>query len=137
MIKWQDDFKIHVEHIDEQHKHLFEIADAIHELLILPAYIDRYDEIIHLINELKDYTKFHFAEEEKLMMELGYNKLFSHKVMHHDFIEKMENIDIYAIDENQTEWLLELLDYITNWITEHIIKTDKYVGEWYQEVHKN
>ena len=40
------------------------------------------------------------------------------------------------IDENQTKVLLELVDYITVWITEHIMKTDKYLGKWYQEIHK-
>lgn len=133
MIKWQEAFKINIGHIDEQHQYLFEVANKIHELLILPTYIDRYDEIIQLVNQLKEYTKFHFAEEEKLMQEMGYNKIFSHKIMHQDFIKKIESIDLYAMDENQTGWLLDLLDYVMRWITEHIMKVDKYVGIWYQE----
>ena len=136
MIRWSDDFKIGIEVIDEQHKTLFNIAENLHELLMLPHHTDRYDEIITLVNELKEYTKFHFNEEEKIMLTVSYNKLFSHKVMHNDFIEKMDSIDIYTVEENQTKYLLELVDYITTWITEHIMKTDKYLGEWYEEIHK-
>lgn len=136
MIRWSDDFKIGIEVIDEQHKTLFNIAENLHELLMLPHHTDRYDEIITLVNELKEYTKFHFNEEEKIMLTVSYNKLFSHKVMHNDFIEKMDSIDIYKVEENQTKYLLELVDYITTWITEHIMKTDKYLGEWYEEIHK-
>lgn len=136
MIRWSDDFKIGIEVIDEQHKTLFNIAENLHELLMLPHHTDRYDEIITLVNELKEYTKFHFNEEEKIMLTVSYNKLFSHKVMHNDFIEKMDSIDIYKVEENQTKYLLELVDYITIWITEHIMKTDKYLGEWYEEIHK-
>lgn len=136
MIRWSDDFKIGIEVIDEQHKTLFNIAEKLHELLMLPHHTDRYDEIITLVNELKEYTKFHFNEEEKIMLTVSYNKLFSHKVMHNDFIEKMDSIDIYTVEENQTKYLLELVDYITTWITEHIMKTDKYLGEWYEKVHK-
>lgn len=136
MIKWSDDFKIGIDVIDKQHKTLFEIAGKLHDLLMLPSRTDRYDEIIALVNELKAYTKFHFDEEEKVMLEVSYNKLFSHKVMHNDFIEQMDSIDFSTIDENQTKVLLELVDYITVWITEHIMKTDKYLGKWYQEIHK-
>ena len=136
MIRWSDDFKIGIEVIDEQHKTLFNIAENLHELLMLPHHTDRYDEIITLVNELKEYTKFHFNEEEKIMLTVSYNKLFSHKVMHNDFIEKMDSIDIYKVEENQTKYLLELVDCITIWITEHIMKTDKYLGEWYEEIHK-
>ncbi|WP_082238736.1 bacteriohemerythrin [Niameybacter massiliensis] len=137
MIKWQDSFKVKVDIIDEQHQRLFEIAEAAHELLMLPSYTDRFDEIMQLAEELKDYTKFHFAEEEKLMMKIKYNKLFSHKVMHQDFIEKMDSIDIYTVDENQTQCLLDLVGFITEWITEHILKTDKVLGQWYTQVYND
>ena len=125
MITWKDDYLLGIEEIDKQHQQLFKIATDIHELIRNELIIDKYDRILKLLAELKDYTIFHFTSEEEYMMSIGYKKLFSHKVEHADFIDKINNVDLEKIDMDHEQYLLEILDFVLNWIAEHILKTDK------------
>jgi hemerythrin len=125
MIEWRSEFLLGIEKIDEQHKKLFQIASEIHQAMRNQLVTDKYDEIVRLITELKDYTVFHFTYEEEYMSNIGYRKLLSHKVEHHDFVEKISNIDYNRVDMNQDEYLTELLDFVVDWIAKHIMETDR------------
>ncbi|MGB9975588.1 bacteriohemerythrin [Thermovenabulum sp.] len=125
MIKWKDDYKIGIYEIDNQHRRLFEIAEDTYNLLKNEFILDKYDKIIELISELKDYAKYHFKSEEDYMEKIGYKRLLSHKVEHKDFIEKIDSIDVFKIDQNQEAYVMELLDFIVNWISNHILEKDK------------
>ena len=67
MYKMKKEFETGIEFIDEQHAKLFEIANETYNLLMNDFKIDKYDEVIELLVELKDYTKFHFKQEEEYM----------------------------------------------------------------------
>lgn len=130
MIEWKDEYALGVESIDEQHKKLFEIADRIYDLIRNTLLMDKYDAIVEIIHELKDYTVYHFAAEEEYMKSIGYKKLLSQKVAHDDFLHKVEEIDFEKIDNGQNAYLLETLDFVVEWLEQHILKEDKLiVGE--------
>lgn len=125
MVYWKDEYSLGVEFIDEQHKRLFELAGEIYDLLKNEFYVDKYHRIVNLLEELGNYAVFHFQAEEAYQKEIGYKKFLSHKVEHDDFVAKFENIDLKTIDENQDSFILELLDYVVNWIGDHILLRDK------------
>lgn len=132
-MKWKPAYAIGVEVIDQQHKKLFDLAEEAERLLELPDYLDKYDEIIEIVQELKDYVVYHFEEEEKFLLEMKYNKFFGHKVHHEDFISEMNQIDIYAIDENQSKELLRITDLITEWLIKHVLGEDRLWAKYYIE----
>jgi len=125
MIEWRNDYLLGIDKIDEQHKELFRIAAEIYALMKNDLLTDKYDQILRLISELKDYTVFHFNSEEEYMQSIGYRKFFSHKVEHNDFIEKISNVDVDKIDLDHEQYLLEILDFVVNWIAKHILEVDK------------
>lgn len=125
MFKWKSEYETGIEKSDEQHKKLFEIANRAYELLTNDLYLDKYDKIIHIIEELKDYTVFHFTEEEEYMLSISYKKFFSHKVEHENFIKKFNDIDYNRIDDGQNKYIMELLEFIYRWIDGHILIKDK------------
>ena len=86
---------------------------------------DKYDRIVDIIEELKDYAVYHFSFEEKYMASIKYRKLFSHKVIHDDFIAKINEVDLDNVDESQDEYLLGILDFVVQWIEQHILGTDR------------
>ena len=115
--------------IDEEHKKLFEIANQAYELLTNEFIPDKYDYILEVINELKNYARYHFDHEEAYMESTKYRKLLSHKIEHDSFIEKINEYDEEIIDEKQKEILLDLLDFLTDWLVDHILKQDKLIAE--------
>jgi hemerythrin len=127
MFKWKQDYVLGVGVIDEQHKKLFEIGERAYQLLKDKFRTDKYDEIVSILAELKDYTIFHFETEEKYMMSIGYKKFLSHKVYHNDFMETINNANLGSIDKNQDEYIMELLGFVAKWIDEHILQQDKQI----------
>ena len=127
MINWKEEYRIGIKLIDEQHKKLFELANKAFDLLKDDFYIDKYDDIIMILKELKNYAIYHFKSEEDYMESIKYRKILSHKVEHDDFIQKIVEVDIDKIDENQDKYILDLLEFIVNWIDKHILGTDKLI----------
>ena len=127
MLQWKAEYLIGVELIDEQHKHLFEIGNRIYELLENYIYVDKYDKIVAIINELSEYTRYHFKTEENYMIQIKYPKYFDQKVEHDDFIRKIEEIDLRDLDENQNKHIGDILTFVFTWILEHILKKDKLI----------
>ncbi|WIV10652.1 bacteriohemerythrin [Proteiniborus sp. MB09-C3] len=124
IFKWKDNFSIGIEEIDKQHKRLFEIGGEIYNLAILKDGQDHYDEIIRLLNSLKDYTVYHFGFEENLMKKYNYEDIEKHKGQHDKFIEKLNEIETQDIDSRQKKVVLDILDFVINWISSHILGSD-------------
>lgn len=127
MIEWNDKYKTGIELVDEQHKELFRLFNKTYELYCNEFLVDKYDQIITAVEELKEYTKHHFKDEEEYMVSIRYNKFFEHKLKHEDFIRKIDAIDYTIIDDNQQSQLLEILKFVSNWIINHVITVDKQV----------
>jgi len=127
MIKWKEEYRIGVQEIDKQHQKLFEIANRAYELLKNDMYYDKFDKIIEILTELKEYAFYHFNFEEEYMKSIGYTKFVSHKVLHDDFIDKINSVDLLALDEKQDSYIIKILDFIVNWIDGHILGTDKLI----------
>ncbi|WP_040212710.1 bacteriohemerythrin [Clostridium polynesiense] len=128
MFNWKEEYGVGIEIIDDQHRELFRIGNNAVKLLKDKMRLDKFDDIINILNELKNYTVYHFQCEEKIMMELGYKSFLSHKVEHINFINKINEIDIDNIDINQNASILEILDYVYKWIDEHILIRDKSIN---------
>ena len=127
MIKWKEEYYMGVESLDEQHKELFEIANRIYSLLKNELILDKYNRIIEIIDELKNYTMNHFQAEEEYMKSIGYKRFLSQKAAHNEFLEKMNSIDVEKIDNGHNEYLIGILDFVCDWLAQHIIKEDKLI----------
>ncbi len=127
MIKWKDEYSIGVDRIDDEHKQLVEIANKAYEVLNNDLYTDKYDKIVEILKELEDYTVFHFNDEEDYMQQVGYKKFFSHKIEHEEFIQKIKNVDLNKMDYNQDKYLLEIVNFIVDWLVKHILEKDKLI----------
>lgn len=129
MFEMKEEYKTGIKSIDDQHEVLFEIADKTYILLKDNYSVDKYDKVVELIEELKRYTIFHFKEEEEYMKNINYKRMFTQKVEHDNFIKKFEEIDIRKIDENQDKYIMEILQFLNDWLVEHIIEKDLFIGK--------
>lgn len=129
MYEMKQEYYTGIEFIDEEHKKLFEIANTAYELLMNEFIPDKYDYIMDVVNELRDYAKYHFDHEEAYMNSIKYKRFLTQKVYHDDFIEKINEYDANIVDEKQKDSLLELLEFLTTWLVEHIYKQDKLIAE--------
>ena len=129
MLQWKEEYEVGVAEIDEQHQKLIDIANRVYELMRNELALDKYDQIVEILQELKEYTVYHFHFEEGLMQKARYKKRFSHKILHQEFLAQVEAVDLSAVDENQDDYLIRIMDFIANWLIEHIVGEDKKVGQ--------
>jgi len=129
MYLFKDEFRTGIESIDEEHKRLFEITDKAYETLMDDFIPDKYDYIVEILNELKEYSVTHFQHEEEYMMSIRYKKLFSQKAEHEEFMEKISAYDLSKLDENQKEAILGILDFLNDWLIHHILESDVLIGK--------
>jgi len=124
MFEMKEKYKTHNQKIDAEHERLFEIGERAYQLLIDPYDIDKYDKIVGVIEELKEYTVYHFKAEEEYMVSINYKRLFTQKIDHAFFIKKMDEVDLSKIDENQDEAIMGILTFLNEWLVSHILKKD-------------
>ena len=78
--------------------------------------------------------------EEEYMENIHYPKLETQKRAHTAFIEKLVDInmnELNDIDDNQQQYLEELIDYLSGWLSDHILKSDCLIPKWEKEQKQN
>ncbi len=132
MIEWDSKYELGINSIDDQHKELIAITGRLSDLLINAVDgEDIYDGMIEIIEELTDYTKNHFAFEERLFEQLGYILKESHMEEHRKLIMEIEKLDFEDIDENQIVYGKKILKFLITWVFNHISGTDFLYKEFF------
>lgn len=129
MYEFKEIYATGIDQIDTEHKRLFEIAESVYQLQQDEFIPDKYDHIKQVLEELRTYTKTHFAHEEAYMQSINYKGMFTQKVQHDAFIQKLDNTDLDAIDENSDAAISDLMQFLTDWLINHILNVDKLIAE--------
>ncbi|MDO5574640.1 MAG: hemerythrin family protein [bacterium] len=129
MYEMKEEYKIGVPLIDEEHTHLFELVEEAYQLLKQEFLVEKYDQIMNLLLELKAYTIHHFSDEEAYMESIDYPALFIQKAQHKAFVEKLEDLDNMDLDKEQDKVIEDLLAFLTDWLVNHIMKVDKLITQ--------
>jgi hemerythrin len=116
-----------IEIVDREHEKLFAIINQTNKIIYSDIMHDKYDAITNILAELKDYTITHFHDEEEYMKQVGYDGLEAQQIAHQAFIDKIEDIDLNEIDDNQNEYLRSLINFLLCWLVNHILKMDKQI----------
>lgn len=124
---FDDSFRTGIDLIDDEHKTLFDIIGKIYTTLEAQLLHDKYDAIMDIIGELREYTRVHFSDEEEYMRSIGYEGLAKQQVLHQSFIDTLNEVDLNEVDDNQQAYLYECLDFLKNWLVNHILKVDKQI----------
>jgi hemerythrin len=124
--EWQDSFSVGSKTMDEQHKKMIGILNQLHDAMKTGKAAK---EINIIVNEMSDYTKFHFSSEEKLMTDSQYIGLAGQKAEHAAFIKKSQEFQ-ESIHSGKLAVRLDVLNFLKGWWTNHILVTDmKYSGK--------
>lgn len=126
---WSDDFSTGIEKFDDDHKYLFNKVNELHSGLKSGFKIS---DMTFILDDLANYTKTHFAREESLMVEYGYPEYETHKAIHEKLLQKVADFQD-RLAKGDTVFSLELLSFLKDWLTEHILKTDRKYGPFFQK----
>ncbi|ASM39923.1 diguanylate cyclase [Campylobacter sputorum subsp. bovis] len=134
MFVWNETFETGIDIVDKQHKHLVDLINNIAEQINLST-LD-FKDMIFFLQEVIDYTVYHFNDEEKLMKKVKINKDFfsNHKKNHNTFIHTVKELASSINEENMLMNAKSLLDFLINWLAFHILGQDKMFGAQYHMI---
>lgn len=118
--EWKKEYETGIMMIDFQHQKLVSLINDFSEAVEqghLQLVVD------FSLDQLCDYTVFHFDTEERLMKEAHYPDFEAHKKMHEAlkkkvlfFKEKVQAGDLSIVGD--------VLEFLKTWLTEHIQEKD-------------
>lgn len=121
-LTWSDEkFSIKVTEVDDQHKHLVSLLNRMHEIVVEGAERTALGQVL---NELIDYTVYHFRTEEVLFKEHNFPLLNAHK-REHDALTK-QVLELQAqFEEGSATISYEVLDFLHDWLVTHMAGSDR------------
>jgi len=118
---WSNDYSVQVVQLDAQHKHLVGMINGLVEVMQRGA---KPDELTALLEDLLEYTCYHFETEEKLMARAAYPGLADHRAKHAAMRAEVERLFAAAKTGNATT-AMKLMAFLKSWLAKHINGTDK------------
>lgn len=118
--EWLEDYSVNVKIIDEQHKMFLQTLNKLYDATL---HFDGKEKIAEVFNELSEYIFFHFTTEEKYFDQFHYGDAIEHREEHRKFKEKIEEFKQKM--PNSSEGYFDLIDFLENWLVNHIHDMDK------------
>ena len=127
---WDNKYNTGVDIVDDQHHKL---VDLINQLGAISARQTSTDELGSILTELANYTIYHFDTEEKMMKQFGVELTHqsAHLKAHAHFSAQVKvaaKLLLGSADISQ-QLVSPLLKYLTNWLVQHILGSDKRMAQ--------
>lgn len=123
---WEDRYSVNIAAMDEQHKRLVKMLNDLFEAMLS----GKGREVVgKVLTDLVNYTKVHFSAEEELMRKNGYPDLLSHKKEHDALAKKAVELD-QKFRTTKMSLTVETGNFLKDWLTNHILYTDKKYGQY-------
>jgi hemerythrin-like metal-binding protein len=129
LIVWNSRLMTGLETIDDQHKKLVQLINALHAALKSKTGAI---ESGRIVEELADYTRYHFEYEEQLFATHNYPATKEHKAAHKALIEKVSAFKS-DFQRGKAGLSMELMDFLSDWLRQHILKTDMAYVPFFKE----
>ncbi len=126
-LKWSDEFSVNVREIDEQHKRLVGMINTLHEALVAGHGKEAQGKIV---TEMVEYAMVHFDTEEIYMKLYSFPDHAGHKKEHDSFTEKAADLKA-RVDGKGFILTLGVLNFLKDWLQNHILVTDKKYSNYF------
>jgi len=124
LITWTDALSVNIKEIDEQHKKLIAMVNELHSAMGAGKGKAAMGAVL---GGLVEYTKTHFAFEEGLMQKHNYVGYLSHKGQHDELTKQV--LDLQSrFKEGKTLVTVEVMNFLKDWLSNHIQNSDKKYG---------
>lgn len=119
-----------VEIIDSQHQGFFRLVE---ELMARTESGDDRCALESAIDHMVDYVDIHFDTEKEMMTECHYPAFEAHQKEHAYFVQKLMDFSS-DFRENKGDLDLDVLVFLSEWFSNHILKTDAKLAAYLQNV---
>lgn len=121
MYKWEEKYSVGIQSIDNQHKEIFNYLNSLLDALKL-GQADKV--LLQIVLELEKYAFVHFQKEEFFFERFNYSGAIEHIKEHQFFIQKVASLKS-ELKSGKMVISIELLNFLKDWIINHISISDK------------
>ena len=126
---WKEEYIFNIKEIDKQHQCFIGILDSIYDSIF--KNLSR-EEMAVLLQSLIDYTVNHFSTEEKYFIKFDYPEAKEHIVKHEELKTKVLAFQ-KDFKEGKSDISIGLIDFLEDWLVDHLLTTDKKYVEYFHE----
>jgi hemerythrin len=128
VVSWDPSYTVGVTVLDDDHKHLIHL---INQLESASNYYTGGEFEKKALQEVVDYTKYHFEREEKLLKDNNYPDYDNHIKIHKKMVDKVTQVvEDYKTDADNA--IDETVKFLRDWLINHICKTDREYMEFFK-----
>jgi len=123
-ILWSDEYSVRVAEIDDQHKYFVGLMNELYTAMLSKKSNEKIKEVFE---KLVWYAGVHFSTEEKYFDQFHYELADEHKAEHKKLSGRIaEFAMLYKENPEKTfETTGELIDFLENWLVDHLANQDK------------
>jgi hemerythrin len=121
--------EVNIKEVDDQHRQLFVILNRLHDAVVEGK---EQGELYAILDELIEYTVYHFQTEEKLFVEHDFPGYAVHKAEHDKLTGTAVDLQAKLRDGSAT-LSFELLDFLHDWLMQHTLGLDQEMGPYLNE----
>ncbi|NOZ47817.1 MAG: hemerythrin family protein [Chlorobi bacterium] len=130
LITWTEEYELGYNTIDEQHKKLVEIINNLYNAFVEAHAMDVISEIL---NEMLDYTAYHFKTEEDFFVKNNYPEMENHNKEHRLFVEKTKGfINKYSTQDANLTY--DVMNFLRGWLLAHIQGSDREYSRYFKKM---
>lgn len=129
LMRWKDEYLTFIETIDEQHQRLFELLNAIYDMMRSGR---GPESIASALTELTEYSRFHFATEENFMVQAEFNGLEGHAAEHVRLLDEIRELRHRMLD-GSTGMTMNEMYFLKDWLLNHFTGADKGLAKHLQK----
>jgi len=124
LIVWDTLFETGISEIDKQHKRLVDIINRVYDGFANNGTIENLSAIL---DDLAEYTKYHFKTEEDYFDQFKFSEAAAHKAEHQSFVSKVQEF-LTKLKSRKTVVNYEIINFLKEWLIHHILDSDqKYI----------
>ena len=125
-IQFDDSLKVDNKLIDQEHATLIEYINLLQKAVENDTSVKIVGQVLEGLTE---YTKTHFFVEEELMQAFEYPGKGKHLSAHEGFRGKLAEL-IKNYNNGDAQITGSVLDFLKEWLTEHILKIDRQLSDF-------
>ena len=129
LMQWSDDLSVNIREIDEQHLRLIDLINSLQQAMRLGK---GKEAVVSIIDELKDYTVFHFNNEEAMFEEHNYSGQVNHVAAHKKFVDTIISFE-EEILSGKSSVTMEVMNFLKDWLVKHIQGVDQKYSRFFND----
>lgn len=133
LLTWSKDYSVGVQSIDGQHLSLFNMLNELHAAMMKGQARSVAGPVLR---RLVNYTREHFEAEEAMMASAKYPGLADHRIKHRELTRQAEEF-MDRFERGEATINIQLLNFLRDWLSIHIKKSDKEYTPWMQKAGQN